>query len=214
MAAAGTTRRPIPIPDWVQINFNGSKTIDRVVVYTVQDNYTNPIEPTDTLTFSALRHHRLHGAGLERFGLGHAGHRHRQQPGQAHRHLRRLHHRSHPDQHHQRARRLLAHHRNRGLGHRAQPACRRPRRRWRASGTPAAVGTHGDLHRDGDGHGNPTGSVNFTEGGTSPSVRAATLALATPAPPPAPPAASPWAPTASSPTTAAMPPMPPRAARR
>ena len=39
-------------PDWVQINFNGTKTIDRMVVYTIQDNYTNPIEPTDTLTFS------------------------------------------------------------------------------------------------------------------------------------------------------------------
>ncbi|MDP1638538.1 MAG: matrixin family metalloprotease [Candidatus Nitrotoga sp.] len=39
-------------PDWVQINFNGTKTIDRVVVYTLQDNYTNPIEPTDTLTFN------------------------------------------------------------------------------------------------------------------------------------------------------------------
>lgn len=39
-------------PDWVQINFNGIKTIDRVVVYTLQDNYTNPIEPTDTLTFN------------------------------------------------------------------------------------------------------------------------------------------------------------------
>ena len=39
-------------PDWVQINFNGSKTIDHVVVYTVQDNYANPVEPTDTMTFS------------------------------------------------------------------------------------------------------------------------------------------------------------------
>jgi probable HAF family extracellular repeat protein len=39
-------------PDWVQINFNGSKTINRVVVYTVQDNYSFPIEPTDTLTFT------------------------------------------------------------------------------------------------------------------------------------------------------------------
>jgi hypothetical protein len=39
-------------PDWVQVNFNGSKTIDRVVVYTVQDNYPGPIEPTDTQTFS------------------------------------------------------------------------------------------------------------------------------------------------------------------
>jgi hypothetical protein len=39
-------------PDWVQINFSGSKTINRVVVYTLQDNYPNPIEPTDTMTFS------------------------------------------------------------------------------------------------------------------------------------------------------------------
>jgi hypothetical protein len=43
---------PGSFPDWVQINFNGSKTIDRVVVYTVQDNYTNPVEPTDSLTFT------------------------------------------------------------------------------------------------------------------------------------------------------------------
>ncbi len=39
-------------PDWVQIVFNGSKTIDRVVVYTLQDNYESPVEPSNTLTFS------------------------------------------------------------------------------------------------------------------------------------------------------------------
>jgi len=39
-------------PDWVQINFNGVKTIDRAVVYSVQDNYLAPVEPTDTTTFS------------------------------------------------------------------------------------------------------------------------------------------------------------------
>ena len=39
-------------PDWVQIIFNGTKTIDHVVVYTVQDNFASPIEPTDTQTFS------------------------------------------------------------------------------------------------------------------------------------------------------------------
>src|SRR5439155_1223819 len=39
-------------PDWVQINFNGSKTIDRVVVYTVQDNFANPVEPNDMMTFT------------------------------------------------------------------------------------------------------------------------------------------------------------------
>ncbi|MGH7489676.1 MAG: discoidin domain-containing protein, partial [bacterium] len=39
-------------PDWVQINFNGNKTIDHVVIYTVQDNYVNPVEPTDTTMFT------------------------------------------------------------------------------------------------------------------------------------------------------------------
>ena len=43
---------PGTFPDWVQITFNGSKTIDRVVVYSVQDNYTQPVEPTDSTTFA------------------------------------------------------------------------------------------------------------------------------------------------------------------
>lgn len=38
--------------DWLQVNFNGSKTITRAVVYTLQDNWQSPIEPTDTLTFA------------------------------------------------------------------------------------------------------------------------------------------------------------------
>ena len=41
-------------PDWVQIAFSGPKTINRVVVYSVQDNFTNPVEPTDTQTFSTF----------------------------------------------------------------------------------------------------------------------------------------------------------------
>ena len=43
---------PNSFPDWLQVNFNGSKSIDHVVVYSVQDNYTSPVEPTDTMTFS------------------------------------------------------------------------------------------------------------------------------------------------------------------
>jgi hypothetical protein len=43
---------PLMYPDWIQINFSGTKTIDRAVVYTLQDDENNPIEPTDTLTFS------------------------------------------------------------------------------------------------------------------------------------------------------------------
>ena len=47
--ADGTTNS---FPDWLQVNFSGSQSINRVVVYSVQDNYQNPVEPTDTMTFS------------------------------------------------------------------------------------------------------------------------------------------------------------------
>ena len=40
-------------PDWLQVAFSGMKTIDRVVVYTLQDNATNPMEPTDAMTFTS-----------------------------------------------------------------------------------------------------------------------------------------------------------------
>ena len=39
-------------PDWLQVNFSGQKTINKVVVYTVQDNYAAPSTPTDSMTFS------------------------------------------------------------------------------------------------------------------------------------------------------------------
>lgn len=39
-------------PDWVQIDFSGTKTINEIDVFTVQDNYSNPQEPTETQTFS------------------------------------------------------------------------------------------------------------------------------------------------------------------
>jgi PKD repeat protein len=39
-------------PDWVQIAFDGVKTIDHVVVYSVQDDFQNPVEPTATTTFT------------------------------------------------------------------------------------------------------------------------------------------------------------------
>ena len=37
-------------PDWAQVTFNGQKTIDRIIVYSVQDDYLHPVEPTDTMT--------------------------------------------------------------------------------------------------------------------------------------------------------------------
>ena len=39
-------------PDWLQVNFSGQKTINKVVVYMVQDNYAAPSTPTDSMTFS------------------------------------------------------------------------------------------------------------------------------------------------------------------
>ncbi|HEX3096266.1 MAG TPA: Ig-like domain repeat protein [Usitatibacter sp.] len=41
-------------PDWVRIDFSGAQTIDHVAVYSVQDNYTSPVEPTDTMTFTSF----------------------------------------------------------------------------------------------------------------------------------------------------------------
>jgi hypothetical protein len=50
-------------PDWVEIDFrqpqpNGTlvpvaRTIDTINVFTLQDNYGNPVDPTETMTFSA-----------------------------------------------------------------------------------------------------------------------------------------------------------------
>ena len=39
-------------PDWAQINFSGQKSITEIDVFTVQDGYATPIEPTSSLTFT------------------------------------------------------------------------------------------------------------------------------------------------------------------
>ncbi|QBB72086.1 discoidin domain-containing protein [Pseudolysobacter antarcticus] len=41
-------------PDFVQINFNASRSINQIVVYTLQDNFAAPIEPSDTMTFASF----------------------------------------------------------------------------------------------------------------------------------------------------------------
>jgi hypothetical protein len=43
---------PGVFPDWVEIDFNGAKSIDHVVVYSAQDNTTTPVDPSDTMTFT------------------------------------------------------------------------------------------------------------------------------------------------------------------
>jgi subtilisin family serine protease len=40
-------------PDWLEIAFSGSKTINEVDVFSVQNDYKNPISPTATMTFTA-----------------------------------------------------------------------------------------------------------------------------------------------------------------
>jgi len=39
-------------PDWLQVTFSGQRTIDHVVVYSLQDDPSHPIEPTATTTFT------------------------------------------------------------------------------------------------------------------------------------------------------------------
>jgi len=41
-------------PDWLQVNFAGPKTINRTVVYTLQDNYTNPVIATVDMKFPSV----------------------------------------------------------------------------------------------------------------------------------------------------------------
>jgi hypothetical protein len=39
-------------PDWVEIDFNTSKTLDEIDVFTLQDNYMSPSDPTPSMTFT------------------------------------------------------------------------------------------------------------------------------------------------------------------
>src|SRR6266850_3009275 len=39
-------------PDELEIALNGSKTIDEIDLFTLQDNPANPSEPTETMTFN------------------------------------------------------------------------------------------------------------------------------------------------------------------
>jgi hypothetical protein len=43
---------PDNYPDWLQVDFNGSKTINEITVYAVMDDFTNPTDPTENTTFS------------------------------------------------------------------------------------------------------------------------------------------------------------------
>ncbi|HXQ38489.1 MAG TPA: RHS repeat-associated core domain-containing protein, partial [Anaerolineales bacterium] len=40
------------VPDWIQVDFAGSKSIDEISVFSLHDNYTQENSPTETQTFS------------------------------------------------------------------------------------------------------------------------------------------------------------------
>ncbi|HZP89020.1 MAG TPA: Ig-like domain repeat protein, partial [Burkholderiales bacterium] len=40
------------LPDWLQIDFAGLKTIQEIDVYSIQDDYNAPVSPTDKMTFT------------------------------------------------------------------------------------------------------------------------------------------------------------------
>jgi F5/8 type C domain-containing protein len=42
---------PAVFPDWIEVEFNGAMSIDEINVFTQQDSWWAPIEPTETTTF-------------------------------------------------------------------------------------------------------------------------------------------------------------------
>ena len=88
-AAAGTTRRRAPGLTWLQVDFGAVRTVAEIDVFTVQDAYANPQEPTETMTFTRTASLRLRGPVLDRFGLGDGAgrQRDRQQQGLAQVHV-------------------------------------------------------------------------------------------------------------------------------
>ncbi len=52
-SAAWADGTPNSYSDWLEVTFNGSKSIDEIDIFSVQDNYTNPVEPTDAMTFNS-----------------------------------------------------------------------------------------------------------------------------------------------------------------
>ncbi|HBB89633.1 MAG TPA: hypothetical protein DC047_18660 [Blastocatellia bacterium] len=53
------------------MDFDGSKTIDEIDVFTLQDNAGSPSEPTETMTFSQYGATAFEVTVLERKRVGH-----------------------------------------------------------------------------------------------------------------------------------------------
>jgi len=44
---------PNASPDWIEVDFSGAKAIDEVDVFSMQDSYNAPVEPTPAMTFTS-----------------------------------------------------------------------------------------------------------------------------------------------------------------
>ena len=62
--------RPTSSPTGCRSTSTAARRIDHVVVYTLQDNYANPAEPTDTLTFNLYGVTAFTVQGWKRRGVG------------------------------------------------------------------------------------------------------------------------------------------------
>ena len=51
---------PTAFPDWVQINFAGARTIGQIDVFTIQDNWQAPAQPTPQMTFTQYGNRDFH----------------------------------------------------------------------------------------------------------------------------------------------------------
>jgi hypothetical protein len=53
-ATSGAWKDATPggFPDWLQVDFNGPKTISEIRIYAVRDDYANPADPTENTTVS------------------------------------------------------------------------------------------------------------------------------------------------------------------
>src|SRR4029077_12485989 len=40
-------------PDWLEVDFNETKSVSEIDVFSVQDNFQSPVNPTPTMTFSS-----------------------------------------------------------------------------------------------------------------------------------------------------------------
>lgn len=58
------------LPAWLEVQFNGSKTISEIDVVALQDNYNAPIEPNETHDLHTLWVIELSGEVLDRISVG------------------------------------------------------------------------------------------------------------------------------------------------